>query len=214
MVKFGRHNATVRANLARIDTSYYVIDYNALKSIAITPNADHNDFLLLWKESLSNLVASRENISLDIWSKVFAAIDELPESKGVTLENALRLYVRVTDNNDEKESAAATYNSADLLRQFKRSDLANSHSLEALRKAVKKFDKIHTPSPSFSSMLLPTLHAAISSSPNFGQHAKSLTAALAESGSGDRTTAPRWWSLMYVSLMNDCFGLSLDTRVP
>ena len=200
----------MRANLARIDTSYYVIDYNALKSIAITPNADHNEFLLLWKESLSNLVASREKISLDIWSKVFAAIDELPESKGVTLENALRLYVRITDNNDEKDkkdSAAATYNSADLLRQFKRSDLANSHSLEALRKAVKKFDKIHTPSPSFSSMLLPTLHAAISSSPNFGQHAKSLTAALAESASGDRTTAPRWWSLMYVLVRNDCFVL-------
>ena len=194
----------MRANLARIDTSYYVIDYNALKSIAITPNADHNEFLRVWKESLSNLVASREKISLDVWSEVFAAIDGLPASKGVTLENALRLYVRVTDNNDENDEKE----SADLLRQFKRSDLANSHSLEALRKAVKKFDKIHTPSPSFSSILLPTLHAAISSSPNFGQHAKSLTAALAESGSGDRTTAPRWWSLMYVSLMNDCFGLS------
>ena len=201
-VKFGKHNAIVRERLSTLDGgTYFVIDYNTLKKLCGT-NVDLNQFKTEWRKQHQKHIKWVKSNTTSMWISVFKAISHDPASRGVPSEEALRMFVKLsstpspdTATTSETKSATSITNittASDLLRRFKRSELACTNNHEALRKSIKKFDKSHTTLIA-SSTLLPELYATVDSSSKWTDYIKTLNVALSKvSGS----MIPRWWNLM------------------
>jgi negative regulator of replication initiation len=169
MVKYGRHNASVRHRLEQLDNGiYFVLDYNALKEMATDNVTTPKIFQQAWIQQLTAHEVWLKAAKLELYQQVFQAIAHDPKSCGASQEEALRIFVRIkmnattttttttttaattsdktSDNTTKEKTKVKTTtptlsSSSDLLRRLKRMELASTNNFQALRKSVKKFDK-------------------------------------------------------------------------
>ena len=197
MVKFGRHNKTVRENLAKLDDGsyYYVIDYNKLKQLAIDADTNADSFQLLWTQELNNHQKWLTESSIDLYRQVYQAIAHDPQACGLPQRAALNMFVAAQATHQETKqstSKSTTFSASDLLRRMKRIELASTNNQQALRKSVKKFDKNKpTADTSVSSLLLPVMYSH--SFATFTTSINILTRTLSQQ---QGSSIPRWWKLL------------------
>jgi len=150
MVKFGRH-LQFYIDCENLN-SHYIVPYDTLRD-KITPHPQseqsQEDFKATWREVLEEASRDFSKSTHSCWQTVFEGVSPIPQARGASLETALRLYT----------PTVGTTASQDLLVFLKGIHSAAEVNSEALRKAVKKFDK--QSNRSLSDILLPELYCSI-----------------------------------------------------
>lgn len=151
MVKFGRH-VQFFLEYEHSDLDHYVIPYNDICEIIETSDACTKEyFILKWRQCIDQASDDFATSTRLMWSTIFKAVSkcDTEESRGAPIHTALNLYV----------DTAPLDESQDLLVSLKSIHSSASLNSEALRKLVKKFDKVK--SESLTPQLLPDLYSSI-----------------------------------------------------
>jgi len=167
MVKFGRHN--LRAMNSYKESNIYIVDYGVLKAcisemelIAVSeanssgriPQDTHKrKFEALWRNLLQESRQSVTQVLKQLLLKIFSDIQSNAASRGADVVTAIKMFVR-----QEGKTHAGLDRCASVLRELRLLLGAEINNQEALRKAIKKYDKQRaTSEPPLSPILLSEL---------------------------------------------------------
>ena len=152
MVKFGKH---VQFLLDYEETviDHYVVPYNEIRDLVESNEVFSQEmFCEKWRECISNASSDFVKSTQSMWTKVFEVVSQIEteESRGAPIETALDIYVTTTPLRESHDLLA-------LLKSIHSSAALNS---EALRKLVKKYDKVNDTKP-LSPQMLPELYSSV-----------------------------------------------------
>ena len=169
MVKFGLHNAIFRE---RLPPCFYIINYNDLKEYILSDPP--SEYAKRWQACNNAHNAWYRGEMTALYKRVLFIISEVYslDVRGLKLSAALRIFVNQTHEAEPSECDAASdspllaiYNGSTLLRHLKNVDAVCRENMEALRKAVKKFDKNNKEANLSASLLCELYMSATMSGP-------------------------------------------------